>query len=110
MEVIGCLQHPRHAENNPEMPYDLTSAELLIKTNGAEHSLTSVTIKCDKYTEALVAIFSPRSAQSPVGGTQQVNSWLLYGISRTTAVMKVLFCSVLQVDNVFSNNEKLLFR
>lgn len=45
IDILGCLQHPRYAENNPEMSYDLTSAEILIKANGAEHSLLSISIK-----------------------------------------------------------------
>lgn len=66
MDVIGCLQRPRYAENNPEMSNDLTSAELLTKTTGAERSLTSSQLRnCDKHTEALAANLSPRSAQPP---------------------------------------------
>ena len=36
IDVIGCLQPPRYAETNAGMSDDLTSAELLIKTSGAE--------------------------------------------------------------------------
>lgn len=50
IDVIGCLQPPRYAEANPGMSDDLTSAELLRKTNGAEPGVwpLSQLRNCDK--------------------------------------------------------------
>lgn len=51
--------------------------------------------KCDKYTEALVAIFSPKSAQPTNWWCPEGILWSLYRITSTSAVIKILFHFIL---------------